>query len=130
MKNRLFIIIFAVILIFSAAIIYFINRVSSGGTTAEIVQNGIVTETINLSDITEAHDFVVESPGGGTNTVHAENGAISITDANCPDKLCVKTGKITNETYPIVCLPHKLVVRITKTSDENPKQIDAISGIQ
>lgn len=130
MKNRLFIIIFAIILVFSIAVICFTNRFSSDGTTAEIVQNGNVIKTIKIDNITEPQEFTIESPGGGTNTIHVENGAISIIDADCPDKLCVKTGKITNETYPIVCLPHKLVVRITKTSDDNSPHIDAISGRQ
>ena len=32
--------------------------------------------------------------------------------ADCPDKICVKTGKIKNKGEQIVCLPNKLVVKV------------------
>jgi hypothetical protein len=32
--------------------------------------------------------------------------------ANCPDQTCVKQGVIKDGTVPIVCLPHKVIVRI------------------
>ena len=34
-------------------------------------------------------------------------------DADCPDKVCVKTGKIKNPGQTIVCLPHRTVIEIT-----------------
>jgi hypothetical protein len=33
-------------------------------------------------------------------------------DADCPDKLCEKTGKISKNGETIVCLPHRVVVEI------------------
>lgn len=47
----------------------------------------------------------------GTNTVVTENGQVYITDADCPDKTCVKTG-CADKLKPIVCLPHRLTVSI------------------
>ncbi|MFR4337598.1 MAG: NusG domain II-containing protein [Lachnospira pectinoschiza] len=35
-----------------------------------------------------------------------------MTDADCPDKLCVKTGMISKTGETIVCLPHRVVVEI------------------
>ena len=35
-----------------------------------------------------------------------------MTDADCPDKLCVKTGRISKTGETIVCLPHRVVVEI------------------
>ena len=59
-------------------------------------------------------DLSLEIPGynGGVNTLTIKNGAVSITDADCPDKLCVKTGTIKNINETIICLPHRIVVRI------------------
>ena len=34
-------------------------------------------------------------------------------DADCPDKVCVKTGKIKKPGQTIVCLPHRTVIEIT-----------------
>ena len=54
-------------------------------------------------------------------------------EADCPDKYCVKQGKIKNVGETIVCLPHKVVVEIEKTSkgidsNDNKKndEIDAV----
>jgi len=55
--------------------------------------------------------FRIESNDGDWNEIKIENGKISISDADCPDHTCVKTGVLRTETMPIVCLPHKLVIR-------------------
>lgn len=36
--------------------------------------------------------------------------------ANCPDKLCVKQGKI-SDIGSIVCLPNKVIIEIDRNSD-------------
>ena len=48
----------------------------------------------------------------GHNTVHVEPGAISVTEADCPDGICVRQGKLTTAGVPIVCMPHRLVIEI------------------
>jgi hypothetical protein len=49
---------------------------------------------------------------GGTNILRIENGAAYLTDANCPDHLCVKQGKIDETGETITCLPNKLTVTV------------------
>ena len=48
----------------------------------------------------------------GTNTVLVEPGRIRISEADCPDQVCVNQGFISDGTVPIVCLPHRLLVEI------------------
>lgn len=36
-----------------------------------------------------------------------------VTDADCPDKVCEHTGKISYENQTIVCIPNTITVRIT-----------------
>lgn len=50
---------------------------------------------------------------GGTNTLVIEDGYADVTDANCPDKLCVSQKKISKDGESIICLPNKLVVSIS-----------------
>ena len=47
----------------------------------------------------------------GTNVLTVKDGQAYVTDADCPDKTCVKTGSA-DELKSIVCLPHKLTVTI------------------
>ena len=49
---------------------------------------------------------------GGTNILRIENGAAYLIEANCPDHLCVKQGKINKNGQTITCLPNKLTVTV------------------
>ena len=64
---------------------------------------------------TETRTFRIESPGGGWNEITIRDGSICISDADCPDQTCVKMGLLKSESLPIVCLPHKLVIRLEES---------------
>lgn len=48
----------------------------------------------------------------GSNTLKIEDGSVTVTDADCPDRYCVSHVKISGEGETIVCLPHRLVIKI------------------
>ena len=65
----------------------------------------------------------------GVNYLKISGGLASITDADCPDKLCVHQRSIQKKGETLVCLPHKVVVSISSDSS-NPSDNDAeIDGI-
>jgi hypothetical protein len=74
--------------------------------------------------VEESFSFVVTAEDGGENTVLVEPGRICISEADCPDKVCVHQGYIENGVVPIVCLPNQLVIRIEGTDDE----FDGVAG--
>ena len=39
-------------------------------------------------------------------------GAAAVTEADCGDHTCVRTGAVSREGERIVCLPHKLIIHI------------------
>ena len=120
-RHKSFILIFSTIAIICAVITYFfITR--TGGACAEIYSDGKLLYTINLNDVSSPYEIPIEY-GGKSNTVYIEKDCISVSAANCPDKLCIKSGKIKNNSYPIVCLPNKLVIKIT----DNVSLPDAVS---
>ena len=85
------------------------------GTQIEIMQNGTVLYTFNL---TEAQDQVLEIEyDGRINTVQIENGRIRMLEAECPDKTCVHMGWLNAGSMPIVCLPNHLSIQFTDTED-------------
>ena len=49
---------------------------------------------------------------GGTNILRIENGVAYLTDADCPDKLCVNMHSIAYAGETITCLPNKTVIKI------------------
>lgn len=50
----------------------------------------------------------------GVNRLVIENGEAYISYADCKNNICVKTAPITKTGESIVCLPHSLIVEITK----------------
>ena len=60
---------------------------------------------------------------GGTNILVIEDEKAYLTDANCPDKLCVHQGKISMTGETITCLPNKLTVTVFGTE----QSVDLVS---
>ncbi len=46
------------------------------------------------------------------NTVTVRDGAVCVSEADCPDRVCVRTGWVCADGETIVCLPHRLVVTV------------------
>lgn len=107
----MWIIIFAAALAVCAGAFIALKYLAPEGTVARISIDGELLETVDLSRVTEAYDIDIDTEFGH-NTVHVEPGAISVTDADCPDGICVRQGKLTTAGVPIVCLPHRLVIEI------------------
>lgn len=84
---------------------------SGGGNTACIYSDGKLIKTVDLHSA-EEQSFTVNSADGGYNIITVKDGSISVTDADCPDRICVMTAPISDGIQPIVCMPHKLVIRI------------------
>lgn len=61
---------------------------------------------------------------GGTNTLVIGGGEAWLTDADCPDKLCVRQGHIRYSGQCITCLPNKLTVTLEGGADDG---IDLVS---
>ena len=61
---------------------------------------------------------------GGYNLPVIRGGEAWLSEADCPNLLCVKTGKIRYAGQSIVCLPHKLTVRIVGGASA----LDAVTG--
>lgn len=104
----------AVLIFAAAAVTALLLRRPSDSTWVEITQNGKVLYTFDLADYDAEQTIRIESPYGGYNIVEiGEYGTIRISEADCPDKTCIKTGTLKSEGVPIVCLPHKLVIKFT-----------------
>lgn len=65
----------------------------------------------------------------GTNRIYIKDEAVYMEDADCPDRVCVRQGKIHTADAMIVCLPHRLTVQITgeKHGDQSTDQVDGLS---
>ena len=90
------------------------------GGTVIVEQDGRETARYALSE-----DRTVRIEGaGGYNLLVIEGGEAWLSEADCPNLLCVKTGKIRYAGQSIVCLPHRLAVRIAGGASG----LDAVTG--
>lgn len=48
----------------------------------------------------------------GENFIEIKDGKVHILDADCPDKVCIKDGYISEPGQILVCLPNKVVVEV------------------
>ena len=111
MKTRTWIILIAAFTLTALAASAWIlmSRKSSG--VAQVLADGELVRTIDLASVKEAYTFEVTTEKG-TNVILVEPGRICVKDADCKDHTCVKMGWLQDQATPIVCLPHKLVIRI------------------
>ena len=62
---------------------------------------------------------------GGSNILVIADGRAWLTEANCPDLLCVKQGKIHYAGQSIICLPNRLTVTVEGGESDG---VDAVVG--
>lgn len=89
---------------------------------AEVYVDGEIVKTISFDDTTNTEPFTVKTKLG-VNIIRIDNGKVKIIDADCPDKLCVKDGPISEPGEMLVCLPHKVVVEIKGESKSNVDEL-------
>ncbi len=82
------------------------------GSVVRIIQDGKVIEEIDLSKVLSEYSFTVEAPGGGYNIITVQPGRIRVSEADCPDQICVGQGWLSDRAAPIVCMPHKLMIML------------------
>ena len=125
MKNRSWILLFSVLLAVLLGIVLF-QKSRSSGQIANVYQDNVCIRSIDLSQIRVPETFTVEDRDGHRNVIAVEPGRICVTEANCPDHICIQTGWISGGTKPIVCLPARLVIRIE--TEDREMDVDGVTG--
>ena len=109
MKKKDIIIIAAVLL---AALALFGVSQMAGGKAASTVVVTVDGEEVLRRPLAMSDTYEIRQDDGSVNVIAVENGAVYMKEANCRDGLCIHQGKMKNAAKTIVCLPHKLVVRL------------------
>jgi hypothetical protein len=94
------------------------------GSTVIVKVDGAVVSELPISADTE---LVVEGYQGGTNKIIINSSEVYVSEADCPDALCVKTGKISRAGETVVCLPHRVVVEIKGKDGGSDDGVDSVA---
>lgn len=95
--------------------------VHQDGGMVRISINGDIYGTYQLS---EAQTVPIVRDGVVTNTLQIIDKEAKMTEADCPDQLCVHQKAIAKQGETIVCLPNRVVVEI---AGEQASDLDALS---
>ena len=85
--------------------------------TPENAQVQILQDGRLLRELPLAQDSTVEIEAPYRCTVEIRGGQVAVTASSCPGEDCVHSGAIRRPGRSIVCLPNRLEVRISGTSD-------------
>jgi hypothetical protein len=109
------------------------NNGSESGLAAVLTIDGIEVWRQDLSGLEGSVEYTV-TYGQKSLTVRADHLGASIYRSDCPDQICVRTGKLTEVGQTAVCIPLHGVLKIVPASDSTGKEsgyadmIDAVSG--
>ena len=117
-RLRYDLILIGALLAVSLAVVLITTLTRREGGYVEVEKNGELIATYSLSVNGEY------SLNGGTNVLVIEGGVAYLKDANCPDKTCVKTGKIRYVNQSIICLPNEISITVRGGSDNG---VDLVS---
>ena len=125
MKTKNLLYIFIAILFLATLVQLFIMALRPPGATATIYQDTTPLKVVYLDRVDAPFSFTVTGPAGEENVVRIRPGEIFMESATCPDQICVRQGPITDGSFPIVCMPHRILIQIGTASSD---LADAASG--
>ncbi|MBR2807907.1 MAG: NusG domain II-containing protein [Oscillospiraceae bacterium] len=94
------------LLLAAVILLLVINGSRESGGVAVVRVDGVETERLPLS---VNGTFPLN---GGSNILIIQDGQAWMSEANCPDLICVRQGKIHYTGQVITCLPNRLTVTI------------------
>ena len=105
-KRRADLIVIASLLLLALALYLILGALRTVGGEVVVRVDGVETERHAL---TENGTYPLN---GGSNILVIGEGQAWLTEANCPDLLCVRQGKIRYTGQSIICLPNRLTVTV------------------
>ena len=107
-RNDCILILIIVLLVGGFWLMQYLNAAQKDAVL-QIYQNG---ELAGEYDLSQSQTIPVTGMEDSYNLVLIEDGTVRVTDADCPDQLCMKQRSISKNGESIICLPHKLVLKI------------------
>lgn len=103
---------------------------SVGGQSADITVDGVVVKTIPADQLALAGSFELDA-NGYHYTVEYEAGRIRISQADCPDQVCVQTGWVYRLGQVSACVPGHLILSVNGSpvageGEETEPEVDVI----
>ena len=93
-----------------AAILYFSHELTGSEDAGQVT----VTVKGEVQGIYSLDQNQTVEINHGSNVLEIKDGTAKMSEADCPDKLCVHQRSISKYHESIICLPNKVVVEVTE----------------
>ena len=122
LKKRDIILIVSLLVVGIIALViwHFIYSVDGKYVTIEQRDNLIGIYPLNVDK-----EIEIEHRGEVVNKIVIEDGYCYMEEAECPDHLCIKQGKVNKSGQTIVCLPNRVIVTVV---DSNNSDYDSVAN--
>lgn len=91
---------------------YVPQRTGPGESYTVVIESERGSEEILVTP-NEARELLIPGPLGNT-VVALRGGKVFVVTSPCPDKVCMKMGKIPDDTDFIACVPNRVVLRLKR----------------
>ncbi len=113
----------SIVVLIAISIVLFVGIrcfATNHGKYVKVYVNDKLTKTFKLdSDIR----YMIETKKG-YNFLIIKNNHAKIVDADCPNKICVDKGYISEDNESIICVPHNVVVTVDSDKEAS---VDAVA---
>ena len=99
----------------------FLNYTNFGRQTTGVVKVIVDGELLGTYSLEKEQEIKIND----TNYLIIKDGQADMTEANCPDQICVDHKTISKNKETIICLPNKVIVEIVGGKDV---EIDAVTN--
>jgi len=91
---------------------YLPPRTGPGKSYTVVIESARGTEEVLVTP-NDAKELIIPGPLGDT-IVALQGGKVFVVTSPCPDKVCMKMGKIPDDTDFIACVPNRVVLRLKR----------------
>lgn len=115
-----------IFLIIGLAAFFWMTFQKKEGENVQVTVDGTVQGYYSL----HKDDRIEINGDGWSNILTIQDGYAEMTEADCPDQICVRHKAISGIGETIVCLPHKVVVEVVSDdeSGQKEKEFDVIAN--
>ena len=116
MEKRNDMILIGAFLLLAIIVFFLVSAPKDEGDTAIIKIDGEVHEEFLLS---EERTYTIDLDEERYNVLVIKNGYVQMSEASCPDHICVNHRPIQKSGETIVCLPNRLVIEIESANESD-----------
>jgi len=126
LKKTDFVILLGVFIFCAAGWWIYQDKYRSAETVAEIYYQSELVETV---DLTEHIDRRFSIPQNKNVIFHQySDGSICFEESDCPDQICVKSGRLRTVGQSAACLPNQIILKIVSKNGRNANDPDIVIG--